>query len=160
VLEHQDAGVDDYNVPAHCDTVYLTVVDRDLNMVSFINSIFDDFGSGITARQSGVLLHNRGSGFVVERGHPNTIEGRKRPLHTIIPALLTHKQRPVLALGVTGGHFQPLGQTQLLNNLILGHAFVHAENPIGTAQAIRIDWENGVLHGAADGRRDGLALGH
>lgn len=183
--------------PAHRDTVFLTVVDRDLNTIAFINSIFDDFGSGIVAPASGIVLHNRGSGFVVEPGHPNTIAGHKRPLHTIIPALLTRNGRAVLPFGVTGGHFQPIGQMQLLSNLIdhgmslqqaidqprifargdlfeverlipktslralarQGHRVTYAENPLGTAQAIRIDWESGILHGGADGRRDGVALG-
>lgn len=183
--------------PAHRDTVFLTVVDRDLNTIAFINSIFDDFGSGIVAPASGIVLHNRGSGFVIDPGHPNTIAGHKRPLHTIIPALLTRNDRAVLPFGVTGGHFQPIGQMQLLSNLIdhgmslqqaidqprifargdlfeverlvpraslealgrLGHSVTYAQNPLGTAQAIRIDWESGVLHGGADGRRDGVALG-
>jgi gamma-glutamyltranspeptidase/glutathione hydrolase len=183
--------------PAHRDTVFLAIVDRDQNTIAFINSIFDDFGSGIVAPASGIILHNRGSGFVVEKGHPNTIAGRKRPLHTIIPALLTRNGRAVMSFGVTGGHFQPMGQILLLSNLIdhgmslqqaidaprffargdtfeveqsvsrqaverlraLGHPVVAAENPLGTAQAIRIDWQTGVLHGGADGRRDGVALG-
>ena len=183
--------------PAHRDTVFLAIVDRDQNTIAFINSIFDDFGSGIVAPASGIILHNRGSGFVVEKGHPNTIAGRKRPLHTIIPALLTRNGRAVMSFGVTGGHFQPMGQILLLSNLIdhgmslqqaidaprffargdtfeveqsvsrqaverlraLGHRVVAAENPLGTAQAIRIDWQTGVLHGGADGRRDGVALG-
>ena len=183
--------------PVHRDTVFLTVVDRDLNTIAFINSIFDDFGGGIVAPASGIVLHNRGSGFVVERGHPNTIAGRKRPLHTIIPALLTRNGRAAMSFGVTGGHFQPMGQILLLSNLIdhgmslqqaidqprffargdsfeveqsiskhaveslvaLGHRVVAAENPLGTAQAIRIDWQTGVLHGGADCRRDGVALG-
>jgi gamma-glutamyltranspeptidase/glutathione hydrolase len=183
--------------PAHRDTVFLAIVDRDQNTIAFINSIFDDFGSGIVAPASGIILHNRGSGFVVETGHPNTIAGRKRPLHTIIPALLTRNGRAVMSFGVTGGHFQPMGQILLLSNLIdhgmslqqaidaprffargdtfeveqsvsrqaverlraLGHPVVAAENPLGTAQAIRIDWQTGVLHGGADGRRDGVALG-
>jgi gamma-glutamyltranspeptidase / glutathione hydrolase len=183
--------------PAHRDTVFLAIVDRDQNTIAFINSIFDDFGSGIVAPASGIVLHNRGSGFVVEKGHPNTIAARKRPLHTIIPALLTRNGRAVMSFGVTGGHFQPMGQILLLSNLIdhgmslqqaidaprffargdtfeveqsvsrqaverlraLGHPIVAAENPLGTAQAIRIDWQTGVLHGGADGRRDGVALG-
>lgn len=183
--------------PNHRDTVFLTVVDRDRNAIAFINSIFDDFGSGIVTPAAGIVLHNRGSGFVVERGHPNTIAGRKRPLHTIMPALLTREGRAVMSFGVTGGHFQPMGQILLLSNLIdhgmslqqaidqprffargdvfeveqaiprhtveglraLGHPVVGAANPLGTAQAIRIDWESGVLHGGADGRRDGVALG-
>jgi gamma-glutamyltranspeptidase/glutathione hydrolase len=183
--------------PAHRDTVFLTVVDADRNCIALINSIFDDFGGGLMAPESGVLLHNRGSGFVIQPGHPNTIAGRKRPLHTIIPGLVTKNGRAVLPFGVTGAHFQPLGQIQLLSNLIdhgmplqlaidqprifargdtfeveraipaaaiegllaLGHVPTSAENPLGTAQAICIDWETGVLHGGADGRRDGIALG-
>jgi gamma-glutamyltranspeptidase/glutathione hydrolase len=183
--------------PAHRDTVFLTVVDADRNCIALINSIFDDFGSGLMAPESGVLLHSRGSGFIIEPGHPNTIAGRKRPLHTIIPGLVTKNGRAVLPFGVSGAHFQPIGQIQLLSNLIdhgmplqmaidhprifargdtfevertlpaasiegllaLGHVPVPAENPLGTAQAICIDWEAGVLHGGADGRRDGIALG-
>jgi len=183
--------------PTHRDTVFLTVVDRDQNTIALINSIFSEFGSGIVAPDSGIVLHNRGSGFVVEPGHPNTIAGRKRPMHTIIPALLTRDGRAVMSFGVTGTHFQPMGQILLLSNLIdhgmslqqaidqprffargnsfeveqsissqaiegllaLGHPVVPSVDPLGTAQAIRIDWQTGVLHGGADGRRDGVALG-
>ncbi|WCS28350.1 gamma-glutamyltransferase [Methylobacterium sp. NMS14P] len=104
--------------PEHKDTVFLTVVDRDRTAVSFINSVFDDFGSGIVAAGSGVLLHNRGFGFVLEPGHPNVLAGRKRPMHTILPAMLTRDGEAVLSFGVTGGHFQPIGQIQILSNLI------------------------------------------
>jgi gamma-glutamyltranspeptidase/glutathione hydrolase len=134
---------------------------------------------------------------VVEPGHPNTIAGRKRPMHTIMPALLTHNGRAEMSFGVTGAHFQPMGQILLLSNLLdhgmplqqaidqprffargdsfeversiskrtvegllaLGHPVATTDMPLGTAQAIRIDWQTGVLHGGADGRRDGLALG-
>ncbi|RDV00456.1 gamma-glutamyltransferase [Trinickia dinghuensis] len=105
-------------VPEHRDTVYITVADKDGMVVSFINSIFDDFGSGLVAPQSGVLLHNRGCGFVLDYGHPNVLEGRKRPMHTIIPALLTKGDDAVMSFGVTGGHFQPTGQIQILSNII------------------------------------------
>jgi len=183
--------------PAHRDTVFLAVVDRNQNTIAFINSIFDEFGSGIVAPASGIVLHNRGSGFVVESGHPNTIAGHKRPMHTIMPALLTRNGRAEMSFGVTGAHFQPMGQILLLSNLLdhgmplqqaidqprffargdsfeversiskrtvegllaLGHPVATTDMPLGTAQAIRIDWQTGVLHGGADGRRDGLALG-
>lgn len=106
------------DLPEHKDTVFISVVDRDGVAVSFINSIFDDFGSGMVAPKSGVLMHNRGSGFVLKQGHPNVLAGRKRPMHTIIPALLTKEDRAVMTFGVTGGHFQPTGQLQVLSNII------------------------------------------
>ncbi|MCA1401143.1 gamma-glutamyltransferase [Bradyrhizobium sp. BRP56] len=117
-LDARLADLSPLPVPEHKDTVFLTVVDRDRTAISFINSIFDDFGSGIVAPKSGVLLHNRGSGFVLEPGHPNALAGGKRPMHTILPAMLTRDDEVVLSFGVTGGHFQPIGQVQILSNVI------------------------------------------
>ena len=105
-------------VTSHPETVYLTVVDRDLNAVSFINSICHAFGSGICSENTGVLFQNRGVNFRLEDGHPNCIDSNKRPLHTIIPGLLTNKNNDtVMSYGVMGGQYQPIGQAQVLQNI-------------------------------------------
>jgi gamma-glutamyltranspeptidase/glutathione hydrolase len=107
-----------FTITAHPSTVYLTVVDRDLNAVSFINSICFPFGSGITSKKTGILLQNRGVNFRLKENHPNCIEGHKRPLHTIIPGLITDKKnRVILSYGVMGGQYQPVGQAHVLQNI-------------------------------------------
>ena len=107
-----------HSITAHPDTIYISVVDKDQNTVSFINSCCFAFGSGITSNKTGILLHNRGVNFRLERNHPNMIEGHKRPLHTIIPGLITdNKNNPILSYGVMGGQYQPVGHTHILQNI-------------------------------------------
>ena len=100
------------------DTVYLTVVDRDRMAVSLINSLFSEFGSRIATEKTGIMLHNRGAGFVVDPSHPNAIGPSKRPMHTIIPALGIRDGRCELAFGVMGMHYQPMGHTHVVTNLV------------------------------------------
>ena len=101
------------------ETIYLSVADGEGNMVSFINSIFEYFGSGVVAPGTGFVLQNRGAGFTLEEGHPNRIAPGKHPFHTLIPGFVTREGMPFLAFGVMGGSMQPQGHVQLLLNLLV-----------------------------------------
>jgi gamma-glutamyltranspeptidase/glutathione hydrolase len=103
---------------ARGDTIYLTAADRDGNVISLIQSIFENFGAGIVAGDTGVVLHNRGALFSLDRNHPNVVAPRKRPFHTLIPAMVLREGRPWLSFGVMGGDMQPQGHVQVLLNLI------------------------------------------
>ncbi len=119
-MRHLPAPLDISN-----DTVYLTAIDKDGLTVSFINSLFYGFGSGIVDPQTGIAFQNRGAGFSLQNGHPNQYAPSKRPFHTIIPAMITSTEGELLySFGVMGGHHQPQGQSQVFLNLIL-----HEMNP-------------------------------
>lgn len=131
------------------DTVYLTVVDKDRNCVSFIQSIFDAFGSGLVAGDTGIVLHNRGAGFSFDPTSHNKLEGGKRPFHTLIPGMVLKDGKPWLTFGVMGGDMQAQGHVQVLLNLIdfgmdvqqAGEQprFRHFENGLALESAIGAD---------------------
>jgi gamma-glutamyltranspeptidase/glutathione hydrolase len=100
------------------DTTYFTVVDKDRTAVSFINSLFNSFGSGVVAGETGIMLHNRGSGFSLDPSHPNKLEPGKRPFHTLIPAMVFKDGNLLMSYGVMGGDIQAQGHAQVLVNLV------------------------------------------
>ncbi|WP_011580848.1 MULTISPECIES: gamma-glutamyltransferase [Chelativorans] len=192
------SAVEDFDIPLHRDTVYVTVVDADGNAISLINSLFFAFGSGIYAPKAGVLLQNRGAGFSLKRGHPNAIGPGKLPFHTIIPAMVLRDGKPIMSYGVMGGQYQAVGHVHILSQIVdhgldvqmasdqprsfftdgaislevtisadvraelerRGHKTRWADEPLGGCQAIWIDRERGILWGASDHRKDGVALGY
>lgn len=112
------ASVSPAELPVHAgDTVYLSVVDGDGNMVSFIQSNFALFGSGLVPKGTGFALQNRGALFTLEAAHPNVLAPRKRPLHTIIPAFM-QKEEIRIAFGIMGGWNQSQAHAQFVSNVV------------------------------------------
>ena len=100
------------------DTVYMTAADGRGNVVSFIQSLFGSFGAGFVAGETGVTLHNRGSGFNLRAGHPNEIGPHKRPLHTLVPAMIMKDGKPWVSFGVMGGDNQAQAHAQIVANFV------------------------------------------
>ncbi|QLG27907.1 gamma-glutamyltransferase [Halorarum halophilum] len=110
-------GVPDANAE-DADTVLLCVADDEGNVVSYINSRFAGFGSGLVAGDTGIALQNRGSSFSLDPEHPNRLEPGKRPFHTLIPGLAKFAEDDWAAFGVMGGYMQPQGHLQVISNVV------------------------------------------
>ncbi len=127
---HMDATraqerVDPGPLRTRSETVYLTTADAEGNMVSFINSNYDYFGSGVVVPGTGFALHNRGAGFTLEPGLPNTVAPGKRPFHTLIPGFVTQvvdgREQAYMSFGLMGGGVQAQGHAQfLINHIVFG----------------------------------------
>src|ERR1041385_1470788 len=142
-------------LPENGDTVYLTVVDKDRNAVSFINSLFEAFGSGLVAGDTGIVLQNRGALFQLDPKHPNCVAPRKRPFHTLIPGMVLKDGKPYFSFGVMGGDNQPQGHVQVLANLI---DFGMDVQQIGRAPRFRHSGDYVLLESVFEGTvRSGLA---
>jgi gamma-glutamyltranspeptidase/glutathione hydrolase len=179
------------------DTVLLCVADDEGNVVSYINSRFAGFGSGLVAGDTGIALQNRGASFSLSDDHPNRLEPKKRPFHTLVPAVAKFDEDDWAAFGVMGGYMQPQGHLQVLTNVLDcgmgaqaaldaprwryredGSVAVEARMPaeiqhgllrrghevgvsrpllFGGAQFVRA--RDGVLEGATEPRKDGVAVG-
>jgi gamma-glutamyltranspeptidase/glutathione hydrolase len=147
------------------ETIYLTVADGAGTMVSFINSLYNAFGSGVVVPGTGFALQDRGAGFTLEPGLPNTLAPGKRPFHTIIPAFVTRPdstggEAPWLSFGVMGGSMQPQGHLQLLLNLLVFD--MDLQDAIDAARFRHLDGRRVALEAPiADAVREALrALGH
>lgn len=146
------------------ETVYLTVADADGNMVSFINSNYDYFGSGVVVPGTGFVLHNRGASFTLTPGLPNTVAPGKRPFHTLIPGFVTQtiggREQPYMSFGLMGGGVQAQGHVQfLLNHFVFG---MDVQQAIDAPRFRHYDGQRVALEAPiGDGVRAALtAMGH
>ena len=126
------ADLPPHELPVGQDTVYLTTADADGMMVSFIQSNFLGFGSGIVVPGTGIAMQNRGMGFSLDPQHPNCVGPAKRPYHTIIPGFVTDTAGARLSFGVMGGHMQHQGHVQMVQRI-----FDHGQNPQAASDAPR-----------------------
>ena len=132
LIDMDAAGEPGHGVPERGGTVYLTAADHSGMMVSFIQSNYQGFGSGVVVPGTGISLQNRGAGFVLQEGHPNRVGPRKRPFQTIIPGFLMRDGAPVMSFGLMGGPMQAQGHAQMVVRLA-----DYGQNPQTAADAPR-----------------------
>ncbi len=113
LIDPKKAGRYEAGQPESGGTIYLCAADADGRMISYIQSNFTGFGSGVVVPGTGISLHNRGKSFQLDADHPNGMAGGKRPMHTIIPAFMTRNGKPVMAFGVMGANMQAQGHVQM-----------------------------------------------
>ena len=135
-----------FGTPPTGGTVYLTAADASGMMVSYIQSNYAGFGSGVVVNGTGISLQNRGYGFVLKPGHANIVAPRKRPFQTIIPAFVTKDGTPVMSYGVMGGSMQAQGHSQVMVRLA-----DHGQNPQAAADAPRWRIDTGLNLGIEQG---------
>jgi gamma-glutamyltranspeptidase/glutathione hydrolase len=138
LIDRKRAGTPKFGTPRG-GTVYLTTADASGMMVSYIQSNYQGFGSGIVVPGTGISMQNRGIGFVLTEGHVNQVGPRKRPFHTIIPAFMTKGTQPIMSFGVMGGSMQAQGHMQMALRLV-----DYAQNPQTMIDAARWRVDSGT----------------
>lgn len=142
-IDRSRAQTFDAGVPKPGGTIYLSTADHDGNCVSWIQSNYTGFGSGIVIPETGIAMQNRGACFTLEAGHPNVVAPGKRPYHTIIPGMMTPAEgapdTDLMTFGVMGGFMQPQGQLQVVSHLV-----DFGRNPQAALDAPRWQWRKGL----------------
>ena len=139
LIDPNKAKKAEHGAPSNGGTVYVSAADAAGRMVSFIQSNYMGFGSGIVVPKTGIHLQNRGAGFVETEGHANQIGPSKRPFHTIIPAFVTKNGQPEMSFGVMGGPMQAQGHVQMLIRMLL-----HGQSPQAASDAPRWRFVSGT----------------
>ncbi|HET9403469.1 MAG TPA: gamma-glutamyltransferase [Burkholderiales bacterium] len=139
LIDKKKASIPAFGKPSGSGTVYLTAADESGMMVSYIQSNYAGFGSGVVVPGTGISLQNRGYGFVLKPGHANVVAPGKRPFHTIIPGFVTKDGRPLMSFGVMGGSMQAQGHAQIMLRMVDYH-----QNPQAAADAPRWRIDQGL----------------
>ena len=146
LIDMKKAREPSFGTPSKGGTVYLTAADESGMMVSYIQSNFSGFGSGVVVPGTGISLQNRASGFSLSPGHANIVAPNKRPFHTIIPGFLTKGGQPLMSFGVMGGSMQAQGHMQVVSRMV-----DHTQNPQAASDAPRWRVDTGLKVGIEHG---------